>query len=132
MDRQASSRVMGSFLDTVLVTVSRVRMDSPRSPRRARPTQRRYCTRIASLRPYFWRISSRPAASASVPAITRAGSPGIRRTPVKTIMLITARVTAEIAMRWIRYSSTARHVAGAARAWGNVGRPDPATARRHP
>src|SRR5882724_2046211 len=115
LDRQASSMVMGNFRDTVLITVSRVRMDSPRSPRRARPTQRRYWAAIGSLSPYFWRISSRPAASASVPAITRAGSPGMRRTPVKTIMLITARVIAEMARRWIRYSSTVCHAAGAAR-----------------
>src|SRR5215470_15647272 len=106
IERQASSRVIGSLPATVFVTVSRVRMDSPRSPRSARPTQRRYWTGTGSLRPYFSRTSARPASSASVPAMTRAGSPGIMRTPVKTIMLITARVTAEIARRWIRYSST--------------------------
>src|SRR5262245_63381397 len=42
-----------------------------------------------------------------MPAMTRAGSPGIMRTPVKTIMLITKRVTTEIAARWTRKSNTA-------------------------
>jgi hypothetical protein len=102
MERHASSRVMGSFLATVVTTDSRVRMDSPRSPRRARPTQRKYCTGKGSLRPYLVRISARPASSASVPPMTRAGSPGIMRTPVKTMMLITTRVTAEMARRWTR------------------------------
>src|SRR2546430_8638592 len=59
-------------------------------------------------------MSARPASSASVPASTRAGSPGIMRTPVNTMMLIIASVTVEMAMRWIRYSSTATHAAGAA------------------
>src|SRR2546429_7850699 len=59
-------------------------------------------------------MSARPASSASVPASTRAGSPGIMRTPVNTMTLIIASVTVEMAMRWIRYSSTATHAAGAA------------------
>ena len=63
------------------------------------PTQRRYWIGIGSPSPYFSRIASMPAASASVPAITRAGSPGIMRTPVKTTMLMTKRVTTEIAAR---------------------------------
>ena len=42
IERQASSMVIGSFLATVFTTGSRVRMDSPRSPRSASPTQRRY------------------------------------------------------------------------------------------
>ena len=105
-DRKASSMVIGSFDATVLTTDSRVRIDSPRSPRRASPTQRRYWKAIGSPSPYFWRTSSRPAASASLPAMTRAGSPGIMRTPVKTIMLMTNRVTIEIAARWTRNSST--------------------------
>src|SRR6266436_7617153 len=105
--KPASSIVIGSLRATVQTTDSRVRMDSPRSPRTARPTQRRYWTGTGSLRPYFSRTSASPASSASVPAMTRAGSPGIMRTPVKTIMLIAASVIAEIARRWIRYSSTA-------------------------
>ena len=105
-EKQASSIVIGSFLATILATDSRVRMDSPRSPRRASPAQRRYWTTMGSFSPYFSRTSSRPAASASVPAITRAGSPGIMRTPVKTTRLITHRVTTEIVARWIRNSST--------------------------
>src|SRR6266853_1505933 len=87
------------------------------------PTQRRYWTGTGSLRPYFSRTSASPASSASVPAMTRAGSPGIMRTPVKTIMLIIARVTIEMAMRWIRYSSTASHASGGAPRW--------CAARRH-
>jgi hypothetical protein len=39
------------------------------------------------------------------------------RTPVKTMRLITASVTAEMARRWIRYSSTACQAAGAATVW---------------
>jgi hypothetical protein len=105
-DRPASSSVIGSLRPTVRTTDSRVRMDSPRSPRRARPIQRRYWIGIGSSRPYFSRISASPAASASVPPMTRAGSPGIIRTPVKTIRLITNRVTIEIATRRIRKSST--------------------------
>src|SRR5712664_1460449 len=105
-DRPASSIVIGSLRATVHTTDSRVRMDSPRSPRSASPTQRRYWSAIGASSPYFWRISASPAASASVPPITRAGSPGIMRTPVKTIRLITNRVTIEIATRRIRKSST--------------------------
>ncbi len=104
--RQASSTVMGSFLATVVITGSRVRIERPRSPRAASAAQRRYCTGIGSFSPYLARISSSPAASASVPAITRAGSPGIMRTPVKTTTLITISVTIEIATRRIRNSST--------------------------
>ncbi len=106
-DRQASSTVIGSFCATVLSTGSRVRIDRPRSPCSASPAQRRYWTGTGSFSPYFARISSIPAASASVPAMTRAGSPGIIRTPVKTTTLITNRVTTEIAARRIRNSSTA-------------------------
>lgn len=98
-ERHASSMVIGSFLAIVFTTGSRVRMDSPRSPRSASPAQRRYCSTMGSFRPYFSRISSSPAGSASVPAITRAGSPGIRRTPVNTITLITNSVAIEIAAR---------------------------------
>src|SRR5581483_10742356 len=87
-DRPASSMVMGSLRPTVETTDSRVRIDSPRSPRRARPSQRRYCRGIGSSRPYLARISASPAASASVPPMTRAGSPGIMRTPVNTMRLI--------------------------------------------
>src|SRR5262245_12440505 len=94
-DRHASSSVMGSLRTTVPATDWRVRMDSPRSPRSARPSQRAYCTGSGAFSPYFWRISSSPAASASVPASTRAGSPGIIRTPVKTITLISSSVIAE-------------------------------------
>src|SRR5262245_31303562 len=47
-----------------------------------------------------------PAASASVPAITRAGSPGIRRTPVNTMSVMRNRVTSEMRLRWIRKSVT--------------------------
>jgi hypothetical protein len=36
--------------------------------------------------------------------MTRAGSPGIRRTPVKTMRLMTTSVTAEIAARRTRNS----------------------------
>src|SRR5690242_10153713 len=112
-ERHASSMVIGSLRPTVHTTDSRVRMDSPRSPRRASPSQRTYCSGIGSSRPYFWRISASPAASASVPPMTRAGSPGIMRTPVKTMRLITNRVTIEIATRRIRNSSTgARLVPG--------------------
>ena len=88
-------------------TDCRVRMDSPRSPRRPRPSQRRYWTATGSLSPYFSRISSRPAASASVPASTRAGSPGISRTPVKTMRLIRSSVIAEMNARRTRNSITA-------------------------
>src|SRR5437588_8537607 len=95
--RQASSTVIGSFFATVVITGSRVRIERPRSPRAASAAQRRYCTGIGSFSPYLARISSSPAASASVPAITRAGSPGIMRTPVKTTTLITISVTIEIA-----------------------------------
>src|SRR5581483_3127944 len=105
-DRPASSMVMGSLRPTVETTDSRVRIDSPRSPRRARPSQRRYCRGIGSSRPYLARISASPAASASVPPMTRAGSPGIMRTPVNTMRLITNRVAMEIATRRIRNSST--------------------------
>src|SRR5262249_38468977 len=97
------------FSRTTWTTDSRVRMDSPRSPRSASPIQRRYWTGMGSFSPYFCRISSRPAASASVPAITRAGSPGIRRTPVKTIRLMTKRVTTEMNDRWTRNSITVAH-----------------------
>jgi hypothetical protein len=107
-ERHASSMVMGSLRATVHTTDSRVRMDSPRSPRSASPAQRRYWTGIGSSSPYFCRISASPAASASVPPITRAGSPGIIRTPVNTIRLITNRVTIEIATRRTRKSSTDR------------------------
>src|SRR5580765_3773414 len=108
-DSHASSMVIGSFRATVFTTGSRVRMDSPRSPRSASPAQRRYWSTMGSLSPYFSRISSSPAGSASVPPITRAGSPGMRRTPVNTITLITNSVATEIAARWIRNSSTGRH-----------------------
>src|SRR6266545_4533049 len=104
--RPASSTVMGSFTATVHATDWRVRIDSPRSPRRARPTQRKYCTAIGSFRPYFCRISSIPAGSASVPPSTRAGSPGIIRTPVKTIRLMRTSVTAEMNPRRTRNSTT--------------------------
>src|SRR5262245_6055758 len=110
--RHASSMVIGSFFATVVTTGSRVRIERPRSPCSASAAHRTYCTGIGSLSPYFARISSRPAASASVPAMTRAGSPGIIRTPMKTMMLITISVTIEIATRRIRNSTT---VAGASR-----------------
>ena len=98
-EKPASCIVMGSFTATVLITGSRVRMDSPRSPWSASVSQRKYCTGMGSFRPYFARISWSPASSASVPAITRAGSPGIMRTPVKTISVIRKRVTMEMASR---------------------------------
>ena len=104
--RNASSIVIGSFVATVVITDSRVRIECPRSPRSASPTQRRYWMGIGSFRPYFSRMASIPAASASVPARTRAGSPGIMRTPVKTTMLMTKRVTTEIAALWTRKSNT--------------------------
>src|SRR5438093_1980463 len=106
-ERAASSIVIGSFVATVRTTASRVRIDSPRSPWTARAAQRRYWRGMGSLSPYFSRTASRPAASASVPAMTRAGSPGIMRTPMKTITLITISVTTEIAARRTRNSSTA-------------------------
>src|SRR6185436_13227574 len=105
-ERHASSSVMGSLRATVLATDCRVRMDSPRSPRSARPSQRAYCSGSGALSPYFSRISSSPAASASVPASTRAGSPGIIRTPAKTIRLISSTVTAEMKARRTRNSNT--------------------------
>ena len=108
-ESHASSMVIGSFLATVFTTGSRVRIDSPRSPRSASPIQRRYWRTMGSFRPYFSRISSSPAGSASVPPITRAGSPGIRRTPVNTIRLITKSVAIEIAARLVRNSSTGRY-----------------------
>src|SRR5439155_5790571 len=104
--RHASSTVIGTLIATVHATDCRVRIDSPRSPRRARPTHRRYWTGIGSCRPYFSRISSSPAASASVPAMTRAGSPGIIRTPVKTMRLMRTSVTAEMTVRRTRNSIT--------------------------
>src|SRR5437867_4549552 len=105
-ERAASSIVIGSFVATVRTTASCVRIDSPRSPWTARAAQRRYWRGMGSWSPYFSRTAARPAASASVPAMTRAGSPGIMRTPVKTIMLITQRVTTEIAALWTRNSNT--------------------------
>src|SRR5204862_1225579 len=105
-ERQASSTVIGSFLATVVITGSRVRIERPRSPWSASPAQRRYWTGIGSFSPYFARISSSPAASASVPAITRAGSPGIIRTPVKTMTLMRTSVTAEMKARRTRNSVT--------------------------
>src|SRR5207247_1496965 len=104
--KAASWIVMGSFFATVPVTDARVRMDSPRSPRSANPTQRRYWTGTGSFSPYFSRTSSSPAASASVPAMTRAGSPGIIRTPVKTMRLMRTSVTAEMKARRTRNSVT--------------------------
>src|SRR5262245_39079973 len=105
-DRHASSKVMGSLRATVPATDCRVRMDSPRSPRSARPSQRAYCSGSGALSPYFSRISSSPAASASVPASTRAGSPGMARTPAKTMRLISSSVTAEMKARRTRNSNT--------------------------
>src|SRR2546428_5303064 len=104
--RHASSTVIGSLIATVHATDCRVRIDSPRSPRRARPTHRRYWTGIGSRRPYLSRTSSSPEASASVPAMTRAGSPGIIRTPVKTMRLMRTSVTAEMKARRTRNSTT--------------------------
>src|SRR5437870_777490 len=104
--RHASSTVIGSLIATVHATDCRVRIDSPRSPRRARPTHRRYWRGIGSRKPYFSRTSSRPAVSASVPAMTRAGSPGIIRTPVKTMRLMRTSVTDEMKARRTRNSST--------------------------
>jgi 16S rRNA (guanine966-N2)-methyltransferase len=91
---------------TVHATDWRVRMDSPKSPPNASPTHRRYWTGTGSFSPYFSRISSSPASSASVPAVTRAGSPGIMRTPVKTTRLITKSVTIEMKTRRTRNSTT--------------------------
>src|SRR5436190_1654332 len=71
-----------------------------------RPIHRTYWTGIGSCRPYFSRTSSSPAASASVPAMTRAGSPGIIRTPVKTMRLMRTSVTAEMKARRTRNSVT--------------------------
>src|SRR5689334_781887 len=109
-DRHASSSVMGSLEATIHATEVRVRIDSPRSPTAARRSQRTYCTGSGASSPYFCRISSRPAASASAPAITRAGSPGIMRTPVKTIRLMSSSVIAEMTPRRIRNSSTRRRL----------------------
>jgi len=55
--KHASSIVIGSFTATVLTTGSRVRIDSPKSPRRASLIQRKYWTGMGSFRPYFARIS---------------------------------------------------------------------------
>src|SRR5262249_54714913 len=104
-ESRASSIVIGSFRATVRTTGSRVRIDSPRSPPTASRTHRRYWSGIGSFNPYLARISARPASSDSVPPMTRAGSPGIMRTPVKTIRLMTKSVTTEIAARWTRNSS---------------------------
>ena len=101
--------MIGSLVATIHATEVRVRIDSPRSPVAASPSQRRYCTGSGALRPYFSRISSSPAASASVPASTRAGSPGIIRTPVKTIRLMRSSVTAEMNARRTRNSITLRY-----------------------
>src|SRR5207245_976303 len=48
-----------------------------------------------------------PAGAASGPAMTRAGSPGIMRTPVNTMTVISASVTAEMNARRTRNSITA-------------------------
>src|SRR5688572_8769724 len=111
-DRQASSTVIGSLVATIDATDVRVRMDSPRSPVAARPSHRTYCTGSGALRPYFSRISSIPAASASAPASTRAGSPGIIRTPVNTMRLMISSVIAEMNARRTRNSITLRLLPG--------------------
>src|SRR5262245_54732335 len=98
--------VIGSLWETSFTIGSWVRIDSPRSPWSARRSHFTYWTGIGSRRPYFCRISSMPAASASVPAITRAGSPGIMRTPVNTMSVMRNRVTSEMRLRWIRNSIT--------------------------
>src|SRR5205814_1082410 len=78
--------------------------------------------------PYFSLISSIPAASASDPASTRAGSPGIILTPTNTITLITSNVTTEIIARRARNSIIAmrglrnRHFVPGARACRGGGR----------
>src|SRR5262245_30748671 len=98
--------VIGSLWETSFTIGSLVRIDSPRSPWSARRSHFRYWTGIGSRRPYFCRTSSMPAASASVPAITRAGSPGIIRTPVNTMSVMRNSVTSEMRVRWIRNSVT--------------------------
>src|SRR5262245_4712857 len=98
--------VIGSLWATRRRTDSLVRIDSPRSPWSASRSHFTYWTGIGSRRPYFCRTSSIPAASASVPAITRAGSPGIMRTPVNTMTVMRNRVISEMSPRWIRNSVT--------------------------
>src|SRR5262249_31290707 len=65
-----------------------------------------------------------PAASASLPASTRAGSPGIMRTPMNTMSVMRNRVTSEMRLRWIRNSVTAF------RGGGRQREPSPAPAAR--
>ncbi len=103
-DRHANSIVMGSFAATVCRTGCRVRIDSPRSPRTASPSHRAYCNGSGAFNPYFSLISSSPAASASVPASTRAGSPGIILTPTNTTPEITNKVTMEMSARLTKNS----------------------------
>src|SRR5688572_24740615 len=111
-DRKASSMVMGSLAATVAATGWRVRIDSPRSPRTASPAHLRYWTTIESFSPYFSRTSSSPASSASVPASTRAGSPGSIRTPENTTRLMRTSVTPEMSARRARNSITAQPAPG--------------------
>src|SRR5205807_1950173 len=81
----------------------------PTPPRTASASHRRYGTGIGAFCPYFPPISSIPAASASAPASTRAGSPGIILTPTNTITLIRSNVTTEIIARRARNSIIAVH-----------------------
>ena len=86
---------------------SRVRMDSPRSPRSASPAQRRYC-RTMDPSGRTSRGSPEPGGIGVGPRHHARRVPGMRRTPVNNDHADQEQRRDRIATRWIRNSSTGR------------------------
>ena len=81
-----------------VVTGRLVKIDVPRSPCSSRHTQPPNCTRNGWSRPSFARICLMSSAVAMSPAITAAGSPGVRNRSENTTSATTA-ITMNVAPR---------------------------------
>jgi hypothetical protein len=98
----ASSTVAGKRRSKSLATGSPRTIETPRSPRSALPTYRRYCCQIGRSSPSRARTSVTFSGVARSPSIVSAGSPGIRwmklktrtETPSRTGTMVRARRTA--------------------------------------
>ena len=81
-----------------VVTGRLVKIDVPRSPCSSRQTQPPNCTRNGSSRPSFARMFLMSSSVAMSPAITAAGSPGVRNSSENTNSATTA-MTINVAPR---------------------------------
>src|SRR4051794_14433540 len=101
--RNASSSVTGSRSRIVLLTLSPVFAEVPKSPRTTWPSHVTYWTGTGLSSPYFFVIAAIAFGLWSSPARASAGEPGSARTPANTTMLETNRTSSEAPPRRRRW-----------------------------